>query len=409
MRRAVADLNDRDRAIERLLPQVLGGTASTPCVDGETLAAWTEGALRPTEAARVETHVAACARCQAMLGAFVRITPAPVVTESMWQRWRLNWLLPLATAAAAVALWAVIPGTTVRQESQVTLADARRDVPSPGTASTPPPPAAERETAPLAAPSVAQPTASDRPASAPPPQFADQLERQARSDAARPDALAKKKPELDDRATAAEAQQTLPGQRARNETAASTPAQPLQERKTLQESVALVAPAAPASPARDASRPAAAASATPAAPADSAAARPAPAAPAAAGRAARSVGLAATSPIEIATPIASTRWRLLADARVERTTNNGQSWTDVPGVDFNTLRAGAAPSAEVCWIVGHNGRVYLSTDGRRLVRVGFPEPVDLVGVTASDARTATVRTADGRTFATIDGGATWTR
>ena len=109
MRDPVTGHDDRDRALERLLPQVLGGVASTPCVDGETLAAWTEGALRSSEVARVEAHVADCARCQAMVGAFVRITPAPVVTESMWQRWRLDWLLPLATAAAAVALWAVIP------------------------------------------------------------------------------------------------------------------------------------------------------------------------------------------------------------------------------------------------------------------------------------------------------------
>src|SRR5262245_16789940 len=127
MRDSVAAHDDRDRAIERLLPQVLGGTASTPCVDGETLAAWSEGTLRTSEAAAVEAHVADCARCQSMVGAFVRITPAPMGTESIWQRWRLGWLLPLATAAAALALWAVIPGTTVRQQSDFTLADARRD------------------------------------------------------------------------------------------------------------------------------------------------------------------------------------------------------------------------------------------------------------------------------------------
>jgi hypothetical protein len=40
-------------------------------------------------------------------------------------------------------------------------------------------------------------------------------------------------------------------------------------------------------------------------------------------------------------------------------------------------------------------------------RVGFPEPIDLTAVRATDARTATVTTVDGRSFATTDGGGTW--
>ena len=145
--------DDRDRAIDRLLPQVLGGAASTPCVDGETLAAWTDGMLRASEAARVEQHVADCGRCQAMLGAFVRVSPVLPPKESLWQRLRLGWVLPLATAAAAVALWVVIPGQnrSGAPESTVTLADARRDTSAPeGTAPSPmtlPSSAAPAETA----------------------------------------------------------------------------------------------------------------------------------------------------------------------------------------------------------------------------------------------------------------------
>ncbi len=158
----MGDQNDRDRAIDRLLPQVLGGAASTPCVDGETLAAWTDGMLRASEAARVEQHVADCGRCQAMLGAFVRVSPVPPPQESLWQRLRLGWVLPLATAAAAVALWVVIPGQgpSGAPESTVTLADARRDTSSPAATAPPtatvPSPAAPAETA---APQQSKPAA----------------------------------------------------------------------------------------------------------------------------------------------------------------------------------------------------------------------------------------------------------
>ena len=418
----MADHDDRDRAIERLLPQVLGGAASTPCVDGETLAAWSEGALRPNDAALVEAHVADCARCQAMVGAFVRISPAPVVTESLWQQWRLNWLLPLATAAAAVALWAVIPSTSPgRQEAQVTLADARSDVPTPA-ATPPPPPAVEREAAPVAAPTVAAPSASsDRRAAAQESQFADRLERrQVQNEAAAPaDALAKKK-ERDENATAeppktlveavtvtgaapaVETSGTTASQRARNDAPAEpVPAQPvIQQRKAVEERVAAAPPAA----------------AAPAAPA-----RPLPTATAAGGRAAATDRAAASgrtaelgmtlnaTAIEISTPVASTRWRLAAASGVQRTTNNGATWVDVPGVDVNPLRAGSAPTVNVCWIVGTNGRVYLTTDGLRFTRVTFPEAIDLVAVQATDARVATVTAADGRSFRTTDGGANWTR
>ena len=74
-----------------------------------------------------------------------------------------------------------------------------------------------------------------------------------------------------------------------------------------------------------------------------------------------------------------------------------------------TLTAGVAPSSNVCWLVGRFGAITLTTDGRVWRRIKFPEPADLTSVTAADARTATVTTADGRQFATTDGGRTWTR
>jgi photosystem II stability/assembly factor-like uncharacterized protein len=51
----------------------------------------------------------------------------------------------------------------------------------------------------------------------------------------------------------------------------------------------------------------------------------------------------------------------------------------------------------------------LSIDGRSWRRVTFPETVDLRAVTAADVDNATVTTADGRVFVTVDGGQTWSR
>jgi photosystem II stability/assembly factor-like uncharacterized protein len=58
-------------------------------------------------------------------------------------------------------------------------------------------------------------------------------------------------------------------------------------------------------------------------------------------------------------------------------------------------------------VVGRNGVVLLSADGRSWRRVAFPEAVDLSTVTAIDVRTASVTTTDGRTFNTADTGLTW--
>ena len=51
----------------------------------------------------------------------------------------------------------------------------------------------------------------------------------------------------------------------------------------------------------------------------------------------------------------------------------------------------------------------LSRDGQTWQTLAAPAPgVDLVAVTATDALSAAVTTADKRTYRTIDGGRTWT-
>jgi hypothetical protein len=85
----------------------------------------------------------------------------------------------------------------------------------------------------------------------------------------------------------------------------------------------------------------------------------------------------------------------------------GPMWPQPPADVASQIAAGSAPSGDVCWMVGRAGTVLLSTDHQTWQRVNIPEAVDLSRITATDARTATVVAADGRTFSTADGGVTW--
>jgi photosystem II stability/assembly factor-like uncharacterized protein len=51
--------------------------------------------------------------------------------------------------------------------------------------------------------------------------------------------------------------------------------------------------------------------------------------------------------------------------------------------------------------------ILLSLDGGPFSRVPFPEMTDLSAIKATDGRSASVITIDGRTFSTADAGATW--
>jgi len=80
-----------------------------------------------------------------------------------------------------------------------------------------------------------------------------------------------------------------------------------------------------------------------------------------------------------------------------------------PPANAGQLTASSAPSADVCWVAGRGGLVMRSVDGRTWQRLDFPETTDLTGVTATDAGNAIITDAGGRTFATTDGGLTWTQ
>src|SRR6185436_5741143 len=105
----------------------------------------------------------------------------------------------------------------------------------------------------------------------------------------------------------------------------------------------------------------------------------------------------------------ASRWRILANGGVQHSTDSGATWeVQSTGVTV-MLTAGASPAPSICWLVGPQGIVLLSTDGRSWRRIAFPESADLTSVRATDDKSATVNTADGRAFSTTDGGQTWKR
>lgn len=361
---------------DRLLRGALHDTASTApsptCVDADTLAAWADDTMTDAERAAVEAHAADCAPCLGLLAAMARTEPTPIET-SRWHA-RLTWLLPLATAAAALVIvsgvavierrsssTAVLPSEPpVNRTPAPTVQAVPRDVSAPQSAAAPARPSAAAAAAPAAPPGRRESSAiGTRPRLAP--------------------AAQEKRLPI---ASASAAPSSAPVEAAAKDTAPPRPP-------------AIAAAAPPPSPAspplalRDEAR------------ADGArgfAVQPAQ----------PMTKAAAPAPVVIASPDRDSQWRIVAGA-VEHTTDGGQTWQPQAIGIATPVRAGAAPAGRVCWLAGEGGVVLRTTDGATWVRIAFPEPVDLVAVQAGDASHATVTAATGRRFRTDDGGLSWIR
>jgi hypothetical protein len=334
------------------------------------LAAWADGGLGKAEAAAVELHLSECDRCTAMAATFVRTAPDAPAAESLWRRWNLRWLVPVATAATVAALWVLIPSSdrepTPTLESDVSLPAE----PAPVAPAAEPPSVADarvqkRENTPADADRSAT---FDRREEAPPP-----VERRAARGEARP-------------------------------------VRPVAQER---EEIAAVAP--PAAPPPPPARSDQAALSAPAPPAGRAAASTAESSRDGTSRdktlqqANRQGFAAVAAQFEVVSPDPMTRWRVIGAGRVERTANGGATWEPASLPESATLTGGSSPASSICWLVGRTGAMYVTTDGLRFVRVPPPDRIDFVSIQAIDARRATVVTVDGRTFRTDDQGATWIR
>jgi len=114
----------------------------------------------------------------------------------------------------------------------------------------------------------------------------------------------------------------------------------------------------------------------------------------------------AFAPIEIVSPDPSRRWRIVNGA-LERSEDGGASWVAIRLLAGDSITGGTAPAGSICWLIGSGGLVMVTADGLTFARVPLPDRVDLTAVTATDARTAIVTTADGRRFRTGDAGRNW--
>jgi hypothetical protein len=353
------------RLLRDTLRAAMEPAASSGCIDTETLAAWADRTLNARERRSIESHASACPQCQALLAATARIETAvsSAVPSTRWQSSFLNWLVPLAAAAAAVTFWVAVPAPDLKESAPL-----RRDAPASPPASTaelgrvsrneaiglaPPEAATQRRVAPanprLPPTTVAGNAVAPIPPkpSAPPPPLTDQPRSEDKRDA-----------EL----------QTSP------KVVAEAAAPPAARQMRVDQEPQRFAESRAAGVMKSA---------------------------VAADR------LAVAPATEIASPDRTVRWRIVAANRVERSIDGGTTWQVQPTGTAAAIIAGVAPAPTICWLVGRGGLVLVSTSGQTWQRVPFPEVVDLISIRAPDGATATVTTADGRSFATTDGGRTW--
>jgi hypothetical protein len=366
--------SDRDQSIERLLrglPRSDDGTLYDGCPDAETLAALADNTLLAAVRHEIETHVADCDRCQMVAAALVRAegtSAGDAADVRTWKRRAVNWLVPAAAAATAVALWVIVPGQRT---------SAPEEVVSDQIAIAPSAPAAE-----ATGPRLQTPI--------------DALKDQ--SAAASPEARA-------DRAVPRETVQPSPNDLSRRQVVGQ-PA--LKTEEPLSRDTVSGLP-----PSRDASAGQSARNDAPRRENDTSveerATVEAPGRPAAPASAPAGFQGRVAASLEIVSSNAQVRWRIGPGAIVQHSVDGGATWAAQQIVAGAILTAGSSPSDDVCWLVGRSGMVLRTNDaGRQWQRVPFPETVDILVVTASNALNATVSAADGRRFQTTDGGGTWT-
>jgi hypothetical protein len=356
---------------------------SASCLDPERLAAWADGGLRPDEIAAIDAHLADCSRCQAVAAMMTTADDGPqrqtaaVVRMPLWRRMHLQWVAPLAAAAALI--WAVVPhGTDSTTPSRVDTF-ARADGAEPSmTSPSPAPSAAESRPAPTPVPAV--------------PPRTSVAETQTRKSASPVESLR---------------DAPMPQQRgaSSNSSAADTSTGPDEApRASSPAPPAAASPSAAATqksraPIRETTDTLERTEIGPVAPQPSSATDPVEIRARAADSSA-SAGAAARS----STP--NRAWRL-SGARIDILNARGE-WERLAASAPAPLVGGDAPSTNVCWIVGRRGVVMRTTDARTFESLPPPALVDLIGVRALDDRQASVTTADGRVFTTTDAGRTWT-
>jgi hypothetical protein len=120
-------------------------------------------------------------------------------------------------------------------------------------------------------------------------------------------------------------------------------------------------------------------------------------------------------PVQLKTLSGKILWRGGTGGNIQRSTDAGRTWISQTSPLHEDWIAGAAVSDTICWIAGRNGAIARTTDGSHWKKIGSPPMAadssgkfpDWTGITALDAKKATITASDQRRFATQNAGKTW--
>ena len=379
-----------------------GVPSAEPCPSPDVFAAYFEHSLDPEETERYDAHFASCPSCRAILDGVARAsqTTAPALQSTRHSRWHWSgismWLATAAAGVAAILIFVVLyqhstsTGSTHNAEVAMSRAVANpapvESAPPPSTAYAPvPPAAAPRAEAQTPRLPVAKSARTPQPVA--PPQ-SPAVDLAARENSLSADAGLDKKRA----APPAVESKTAPGLTPEDATATSA--------------------AAPSSEAAPAGAPARSASSAQQlannnqSTASNRAMRAQAAAPSAFAKVTKPKAQASAKDLVIKAPDSQISWTIHTNH--VQYSENGQP---APVQDFlptnSPIAAGSSPGGKVCWLVGADGAVVRTTDGRLWLGTNSPTSADLTAIKATSAKSATVTSADGHTYATADGGQTW--
>jgi hypothetical protein len=363
---------DEEKAAANLLRRSLHDSDDV-CPGPDILAAYFERSLDRQQSARYELHLSQCARCREGLAALDRVgaSAAPSQPFSYWA-WLWDWrrLAPVAAALIIAAVWM-----------------ARRPAPKP--TSEPPPLVAlsrSREVPPTSPEPPARSIPSGIPRVNPATNLTSDFGRAEKPQAGKEkkEAVADLDAEVSKPVSRNAAASVMPGGNAGNVAAPSGAARIASEPSTMEMKGQQTSAAARA---------------------------PARAAKTDTGLRSQAVTLEAVAHRStgemVATPDPKVLWRIADGGLVERSQDGGVSWQGQLPDAGTQLTAGSAPSENICWFVGPGSVIVLTTNAKDWKRISPPVSADFVAITAEDASTATVTTADGRKFTTGDGGVHW--
>ncbi|MGO9640965.1 MAG: WD40/YVTN/BNR-like repeat-containing protein [Candidatus Acidiferrales bacterium] len=441
----------KERALERMLPDLLAPEAAevaagaAACPDAEILAAFYERSLDPDEMSHWRAHFATCHSCQLSLAALAASDPYPLAEKEVEHLGKLiadatvpplpgerpvraaaarikwPWFLApraLAPMAAAAAFVAAI-GITIHSQRVAMILESQKGNSTPVAVvaenneqpSAPAPQVLSPEAAESRGPSqAATKKTSQSPAPAKPAATPEYIgvtvipEREMTRSGSTTSAAPPPPPELPP--------PDYVGAQASDRALAESGASPAGSGGGVVGGVALPAPAPAAGRVASAQTRREAVEAEAAPPAKSVVR---------AGVTAQGPAMAyAPAYFTASSPDGQAQWRFGPRGLIERSTNANASgttqpiWTRQNSPLRADLLAGSAPSTTVCWIVGRAGAILRTTDGATWQVISSPASAmrdgaapDWVSVSARDANSATITSADGRSFSTSDVGKTW--